>query len=117
MGDGWYKSRYGIADTVTGKQDEIWGSEYKLCAQIIIEYSDGNITEIYTNDTWKVKKSKEVSNGIYDGEEIDFTLAEGTEEDVIISQENYTLIPDFGAQIVQKHSLTPELYTSPKGDI
>ena len=116
MGDGWYKGRYGIADTVTGKQYEIWGSEYKLCAQIIIEYSDGNITEIYTNDTWKVKKSKEVSNGIYDGEEIDFTLAEGTEEDVIISQENYTLIPDFGAQIVQKYSLTPELYTSPKGD-
>ena len=32
MGDGWYKGRYGTADA-QGKQDEIWGSEYKLCVK------------------------------------------------------------------------------------
>ena len=116
MGDGWYKSRYGIANTLTGKQNEIWGSEYKLCAKIIIEYTDGTKeNDISTDETWKVKKSKEISNGIYDGEDIDYTLDEGIEENVIKYTENYTMIPDFGAQIIQKDTLYPELYISPNG--
>ena len=42
----------------------------------------------------KLKKSKEIFNNIYDGEEIDYTLETSAEdEDVIISEEKYNLIP------------------------
>ena len=115
MGDGWYKGRYGVADA-QGKQDEIWGSEYKLCAKIIIEFTDGTKKEISTDDTWKVKSSKEIRNSIYDGEEIDYSKADGAEEDVDVSSETYNLIPDFGASIVEKDNLKPILYNSPKGE-
>ena len=110
MGDGWYKGRFGFSIS------EIFGDEYKLNAYIIIEYGDGQIQEILTDETWKVKHSQEISNGIYDGEEIDFTYENKTEEEVILSQENYNLIPDLGAQMVEKERLNPVLYVSPKGE-
>ena len=34
MGDGWYKGRIGLQKD--GKQDDLWGSEYKLCAPVFI---------------------------------------------------------------------------------
>ena len=104
MGDGWYKGRFGFSIS------EIFGDEYKLNAHIIIEYGDGQIQEILTDETWKIKHIQEISNGIYDGEEIDFTYENKTEEDVILSQENYNLIPDLGAQMVEKERLNPVLY-------
>ena len=99
-----------------GKQDEIFGDEYKLCAHILIEFDDGSTQDILTDETWKVKHSQEISNSIYDGEEIDFTYENKTEEDVILSNESYNLIPDFGSPMVEKEKLNPELYISPKGE-
>ena len=115
MGDGWYKGRFGIGNA-NGKHSEIFGDEYKLCAHLLIEFDDGEIKDILTDETWKVKHSQEMSNSIYDGEEIDFTYENSTEEEVISSNENYTLVPDLGAQIVEKEILNPELYISPKGE-
>ena len=115
MGDGWYKGRFGIT-TADGKNQEIFGSEYKLCAHIIVEFQDGKTQEIKTDDSWKVKHSQEISNSIYDGEEVDFTLVNNTVEGVDIRKENYPLTPDFGSHIVQKDSLIPVLYISPKGE-
>ena len=110
MGDGWYKGRFGFF------KSEIFGNEYKLNAHILIEFEDGEIQEILTDETWKVKHSQEISNGIYDGEVIDFTYENKTEEEVIISQENYNLVPDFGSPMVEKEILNPVLYISPKGE-
>ena len=77
---------------------------------------------------------KRITNGIYDGEEIDFTLPEKPLERVIISKENNNLIPDFGSLtiksfflfnflfekkiklIVEKDILHPILYISPKNE-
>ena len=115
MGDGWYKGRFGTARE-NNKNDEIFGDEYKLCAHILIEYENGQTQNILTNTTWKVKHSQEVSNSIYDGEEIDFTLDNKTIEDVVSSTENYNLFPDFGSPIIEKEILNPELYVSPKGE-
>ena len=115
MGDGWYKGRYGLTQS-NGGNDKIFGDEYKLCAHIFIEYGNGKTQNILTDDTWKVKYSKEVANSIYDGEEIDFNLENKLEEGAIITNEKYNLIPDFGAQIVEKDILYPELYISPKGE-
>ena len=116
MGDGWYKGRFGIKHK--GKEDTIFGDEYKLCAQIIIEFNDGKIQEISTGESWKVKPSYQVANSIYDGEEVDYTKSIGPEEEVIKTATNdtYNLVPDFGSAMVQKDLLIPELYISPKGE-
>ena len=119
MGDGWYKGRIGINKPID-KGGNVFGDEYKLCLNLIIYFKDEKekALNIITDESWKVKKSKEVSNNIYDGEEIDYTLPESSpeEEDVIISEEKYNLIPDFGALIVEKKILSPDLYISPKGE-
>ena len=117
MGDGWYKGRIGINKPLD-KGGNVFGDEYKLCLNIVITFNDEKEKnlEIKSDESWKVKPSKEVSNNIYDGEEIDYTLPEGTPEDVIISKEKYNLIPDYGALIVEKNLLKPELYVSPKGE-
>ena len=115
MGDGWYKGRFGVVK-FNDNGDKIFGDEYKLTAHILVEFNDGEILNILTDETWKVKHSKEISNGIYDGEEVDFTLPEEPSEEVIISEEKYNLIPDFGTLIVEKDVLKPELISSPKGE-
>ena len=119
MGDGWYKGRIGINKPLD-KGGNVFGDEYKLCLNMVISFNDENEKnlEIKSDETWKVKSSKEVSNNIYDGEEIDYTLHESSPEgqDVIISEEKYNLIPDYGALIVEKNLLKPELYISPKGE-
>ena len=106
MGDGWYKGRYGIT-RADNKNDKIFGDEYKLCAHILIEYEDGKFQDILTDEAWKLKHSQEIVNGIYDGEEVDFTYENKTEEEVQSSKENYNLIPDFGASIVEKEIINP----------
>ena len=113
MGDGWYKGRFGMTKE---HQYNIFGDEYKLCLTIIIEFKDKEILNIISDGSWKVKSSKQVKNSIYDGEEVDYTLPETPLEEVIITKEKYNLIPDFGALIVEKEILHPELYISPKGE-
>ena len=113
MGDGWYKGRMGFDNY--GKTN-IYGDEYKLCAHILIEYSDNVIISILSDENWRVKSSKEIANNIYDGEEVDYTLPENSPELVEISEEKYNLIPDYGALIIEKDILYPELYISPKGE-
>ena len=114
MGNGWYKGRIGF--NTNGKPDNIYGDEYKLCLHLSIEFMDNDIINIISDEAWKVKSSKQIANSIYDGEEVDFTLTDNSLEEVIISEEKYNLIPDYGALIVQKDTLHPELYISPKGD-
>ena len=111
MGDGWYKGRIGLEN-----RSPVFGDEYKLCLNILIEFKDKTILNILSDESWKVKSSKEVANSIYDGEEVDYTLPESPLEDVIISKENYNLIPDYGALIVEHEILYPELYISPLGE-
>ena len=117
MGDGWYKGRIGINKPIE-KGGNVFGDEYKLCLNLSVYYKDEKekALTIESDQSWKVKKSKEVANNIYDGEEIDYTLPESSEEDVVITEEKYNLIPDYGALMVEKKVLKPELYISPKGE-
>ena len=113
MGNGWYKGRFWT------KENNIFGSEYKLSAIILLEYKNGKEEKIYTDNTWKVKGSKEIMNNIYDGEIIDYTIPESPLEDVEFSSDKkkYNLIPDFGALIEEKETLRPTLIVSPKQEL
>ena len=113
MEDGWYKGRFGINQK---KRVNIFGDEYKLFYHIIIEFNDWEITNILTDESWKVKNSKEVSNNIYNEEEIDFTIPEKPLKDVVISQEKYNLILDLVSLRIEKKILIPDLHISPKGE-
>ena len=105
MGNGWYKGRFWL------REKNSFGSDYILCGLIYIKYKNGTEINIYTDNSWKVKKSKEIMNNIYDGEIIDYTLPESGLEEVIEFNDNkkYKLIPYFGALIqeneIMKHSL------------
>ena len=112
MGDGWYKGRLGLKRG--NEQLNIFGEEYKLCLHIIIEFKDGKFLNIKSDKSWKVKTSKEIGNNIYDGEIVDYILEDSPLQNVKITKEQYNLIPDFGALIVEKDILYPELYISPK---
>ena len=114
MGDGWFKGRIGMNNQIG--QNNLYGEEYLLCLHLLIEYKDGTDLNILSDESWNVKSSKEVNNNIYDGEEVDYTLPEGNAEEVVISKENYNLIPEFNSLIVEKDILYPELYISPKDE-
>ena len=113
MGNGWYKGRFWM------KEKDTFGSEYILCAMIYLKYKNGTEVKILTDNSWKVKKSKEIMNNIYDGEIIDYTLPEGDLEEVeeFKDKKKYNLIPDFGALIEEKEIIRPILVESPNNEI
>ena len=113
MGNGWYKGRFWM------KEKDTYGSDYLLCALIFLKYKNGTEVKIQTNNSWKVKKSKELMNNIYDGEIIDYTLPESDLEDVLEFQNKtkYNLIPDFGALIEEKEIIRPTLIESSKKEL
>ena len=65
MGNGWYKGRFWL------REKNSFGSDYILCGLIYIKCKNGTEINIYTDNSWKLKKSKEIMNNIYDGEIID----------------------------------------------
>ena len=66
VGDGFY-------DTASTRWTESFGSPRFLC-QIEVTYKDGTKDVICSDETWKVKKSPIVMNGVYDGEIYDANL-------------------------------------------
>ncbi len=63
LGDGWYKSRYGLKSK-SPKHD----LDYAFIGEIHVEYEDGSKEVIGTDLDWQVKKGKVVFDCIYDGE-------------------------------------------------
>lgn len=115
MGDGWYKGRFGI-DKPLDKGGNVFGEEYKLCAQLDIVYADGSSCRVQTGADWLAEDSAIVATSIYDGETQDYAKALEPSKKVLVSEESYVLTPDFGSGVVCKEILKPTLYVSPKGE-
>ncbi|MBM7655534.1 alpha-L-rhamnosidase [Neobacillus cucumis] len=64
LGNGLYKGRFGFE----GGETEIYGNQFSLVCEIVIQHADGNTTIINTDDSWKARKSPILFSGIYDGE-------------------------------------------------
>lgn len=67
LGDGWYN------------QNRVWGGNLcygqpRMIMQLNIEYSDGSVSRIATDGTWKTSDSPIVLNNIYAGETYDARL-------------------------------------------
>ncbi len=73
LGNGWYKARFGFS----AMEDKgFYGNEWKLIAELHLDYEDGTREVIPTDDSWKVRRSKIVFSNLYDGEHRDDTLPE-----------------------------------------
>lgn len=73
LGNGWYKGRFGF-DNPSGKP--FYDDQWKLIAELHIEYEDGRREVIGTDESWRVARSRITFSGIYDGETQDDTLPE-----------------------------------------
>lgn len=70
IGDGWYRSRISFESP----ESEFYGNDYRLLAEVHIQYEDGTEEIIGTDESWEVTRSNIVFSGIYDGEIQDDTL-------------------------------------------
>lgn len=55
LGNGWYKARFGFA---AFEDIGFYGNEWKLIAELRIEYADGSEELIGTDESWSVRRSK-----------------------------------------------------------
>lgn len=71
LGNGWYKARFGFS----AKEDVgFYGNEWKLIAELHLEYADGTEDVIGTDESWMVRRSTITFSNLYDGEHRDDTL-------------------------------------------
>ncbi|MBN2068312.1 MAG: family 78 glycoside hydrolase catalytic domain [Opitutales bacterium] len=66
--DGWYKGKVGL------NWREVYGSNLALIALIKIEYADGTVEHIVTDQTWKTSQGPFVQADLQDGETYDARL-------------------------------------------
>ena len=113
LGDGWYKGRYGMR-----VKSENYGESLAALVEIHIRYEDGTEEIIGTDETWKARKSRIVSSGIYSGEVYDTTLdiseAFGTE---VIELGYDRLLPRLSPAITVHEKIKPvEVIQTPAGE-
>ena len=77
LGNGWYKGRFSFDDS-TGKG--YYGDEWKLIAELRVEYEDGSRQVFGTDESWQVGRSKITDSSLYDGEHVDDTLPQAPVE-------------------------------------
>ncbi|WP_340114185.1 glycoside hydrolase family 78 protein [Maribellus mangrovi] len=69
LGDGWYRGFIGFSG-----QRNYYGDQLALIAQLKIEYDDGRIETIVTDENWKVGNGPILKSDIYNGEFYDANL-------------------------------------------
>ena len=83
LGNGWYKGRFGF---VPGEDKGYYGQEWKLIAEVQIQYTDGTMDIMGTDENWRVLRSNIVGSSIYDGEVVDDTLPSVPEEHAMLCE-------------------------------
>lgn len=71
LGNGWYKARFGFSAL---EDVGFYGNEWKLIAELRIDYEDGTEEVIGTDESWSVRRSTITFSNLYDGEMRDDTL-------------------------------------------
>lgn len=114
LGDGWYKGRFDFEHFTP----PFYGDSHKLIAELHVEYEDGTTEVIFTDESWKVKRSNIVFSGIYDGEIVDDTLEKMPEENVFLVREKMPPLRDRLSLPVRTHEeFTPDIIRTPKGEM
>ena len=66
LGNGWFRGRLGWAG---GRAH--YGDELGAFAQLEIEFDDGHVQTVVTDESWTAGPSAVVANDLYDGQTID----------------------------------------------
>ncbi len=113
LGDGWYKGNFGLRI-----RQENYGDRLAALAELHIWYKDGTKEVIVTDETWKARKSRVVSSGIYCGECYDASLNTDETFGVSFTDLGYTrLSPRLSPPLtVHEHIRPKEVIISPKGE-
>jgi alpha-L-rhamnosidase len=70
LGDGWFRGRIGFG----GGQYNLYGEHLALLAQLEVQYSDGSMERIVTDENWRAATGPILFSSIYDGETYDARL-------------------------------------------
>jgi alpha-L-rhamnosidase len=122
LGNGWFRGRLGW-----GGGSAYYGKELSALAQLEIEFSDGYLQTVVTDESWKAGPSAVVSNDLYDGQTIDARrysdawLMSGFSDQTWVGVHRAdldvsTLMPYIGPPVRRQEELRPiKIWTSPAG--
>jgi alpha-L-rhamnosidase len=122
LGNGWFRGRLGWSG---GRA--LYGDELAALAQLEIEFSDGHLQTIMTDESWTAGPSAVLSNDLYDGETIDARRKSDAWLQHDFSNKEWTgvhpgkidfatLTPYIGPPVRRQEELQPiKIWTSPAG--
>lgn len=122
LGNGWFRGRLGWSGG-----SAYYGEELAALAQLEIEYSDGHVRTVITDQSWTAGPSAVVFNDLYDGETIDARrktdewllpgfVGEGWTGVHRAELDFSTLRPYIGPPVRRQEELPPiRIWTSPAG--
>jgi alpha-L-rhamnosidase len=122
LGNGWFRGRLGWSG---GKA--LYGSELAALAQLEIEFSDGYVQSVVTDEGWTAGPSAVLFNDLYDGQTIDARRYANDWLERDFSDESWTgvhraeldfgtLTPYVGPPVSRQEELPPiKIWTSPAG--
>ena len=116
LGNGWYKGRFGFSSQTGDKG--IYGDEWKLIAELVIDYTDGSSQTVCTDDTWTVTRSNITFSNIYDGEHVDDTLEPLAAEKAFLCEAPAGRLTDrMSLPVIAKEEFVPvQLIDTPAGE-
>jgi alpha-L-rhamnosidase len=122
LGNGWFRGRLGW-----GGGRAYYGKELAALAQLEIEFSDGYVQTVVTDESWMAGPSAVVFNDLYDGETIDARRQSDAWLQAGFSSDKWTgvhaaeldfatLTPYIGPPARRQEELQPiKIWTSPAG--
>ena len=105
LGNGWYKGYFGLAH-----KKENFGSEFKLIAQLQVEFEDDTQMVIGTDESWQYQGSDTEMSDIYMGEWINRMLWKGKEnpwKPAVCTTVEGKLVPRYSMPTVEKEDVLP----------
>ncbi len=92
LGWGWYMSRFGFFGG--DDADSYYGKEHRLLAEVRLQYADGTVETVGTDESWVTWPSNITYSTIYDGEYMDDTLMPEAPEAVRLLEEEMLPLSD-----------------------
>lgn len=123
LGDGWYRGRLGFE----GGCRNIWGNRLAVLAQLEVEYANGTVEVIATDERWRAATGPILASDLYDGETYDARLerpgwGEAGYSDAdwvgvqLVERDLSTLVTPTGPPVRRIECLPPaSITTSPSG--
>ncbi len=111
VGNGWAVGHFRFS------WDRYFADHTRAMAELEINYEDGSMENICTDDTWEVWTNPVTFAEIYDGETIDNTLIPEKIGNAVLDDDEYPVIPEEGDPIMEQEVLfATRLIVTPKGE-